>query len=204
MSVPIRSFLAAVGLACCSSAFGSSPWSLSASLDYYAPHGTPNIGTVGWVESRHINRLSPVVAVDYAVKDWLSFELNYRYTPRFTVLKISGGSYLFPLPPGSGALTVLTPFSLSQTINTVSFGPNCSLKLGHGFRLSAGVYAAYENVSSDLQLVHWSNHNSLRPSTRVRLEYSVTASTSVLASWTFIDSASTSASYLGLGAAHRF
>ncbi len=162
--------------------------------------------------------MSPVVAVNYAIKDWLSLELNYRYTPDFTTRKlVSGLGDIF----GKSMLPALQEYELEQTINTVSIGPNCSLRLGHGFRLSAGVFAAVENVSSKVALIGWigeletpltehrfhfltSHKNSIRPSARVRLEYSVTSSTSLLASWTFIDSASTSASYLGLGVAHHF
>jgi len=153
MSAFVKSLALSVLFALCASTLSATPWTVAASLDYYAPQGTPNIGDIGKTENRRINRTSPVIAIDYAVKEWLSLELSYRYTPTFTAEKVSGGANLFPLKPGTGSASVLTPYDLTQKIQTLSIGPTCSFALGHRFRLSVGAFAAFEDVASEIDLV---------------------------------------------------
>lgn len=70
--------------------------SASATLDYFSPPSTLDLGDVGRQISRDVSRWSPGIRLLYAFTDTLGLEFAYRDPPEMTVRKVSPNLNIFP------------------------------------------------------------------------------------------------------------
>lgn len=196
--------------------------SASATLDYFSPPDTIDLGDVGGQISRDVSRGSPGIRLLYSFTDTLGLEFAYRYTPEMAVRKVSGSSNIFPVPPGGGVFPVVTTYKIAQRSHALSVGPSFALPITPKMKFNGSVFGTYENTSIDLAYLHWVSRDGIEPpqevaspipfddpesfrfGARFGLDYALSPAAALTISVTVMDSELGNAKYLGGGFTWNF
>jgi len=193
--------------------------SASATLDYFSPPATIDLGDVGGQIARDVSRWSPGLRLLYSFTDTLGLEFAYRYTPEMTVRKVSPNLNIFPVPV---VFPAVTTYEIAQRSRALSVGPSFALPITPKLKLNGSVFGTYENTSIDLAYIDWVSRDGIEPpretaspvpfddpesfrfGARFGLDYALSQAAALTISVTVMDSELGNAKYLGGGFTWNF
>jgi hypothetical protein len=112
--------------------------------------GTPDVGDVGVENSSDIPRYIPMINLGWEITSRINLEVRYAEIDDIVVNKTAMSGAIFPLPPGHGTITVLTPYTYSQKSRLITTALPLDVVVAGKFTLTLTPMIQFEQTHTQL------------------------------------------------------